>query len=104
MWLKKLLPLALACVMCGCTGHVTPTPLTSVAVLQVFKPIPNSTAAPCPMQQSVAEHNSVYDTLRTNNPVTYKAPCDLGQPLGKVTKPLGPTPQIVASAVPKGVP
>ena len=84
----------------GCAAMpAPPAPLTSVAVLQVFKPIPNSAAAPCPMQQGVAEHNSVYDTLKTGSPVVYKAPCDTGK-----AAPAAAKPQAVASAAPKGVP
>jgi hypothetical protein len=89
---KKLLPLALALATAGCAAPGTPTPLTDTSVLQAFKPLPNSAQAPCPVQQGVAEHNSVFDTLRTGKPVVYKAPCDLPKQIASVNPRKGVVP------------
>jgi hypothetical protein len=51
--------------------------LTEDGALKAFKPIANSSQAPCAMQKDVAEHNSAYDTLKTKQPVSYKAPCEV---------------------------
>lgn len=53
---------------------------TSESALRAFKPIPNSTRAPCVMQRAVAAHNSAYDTLQQGREVVYKAPCDVDKP------------------------
>ena len=50
--------------------------LTTKVALDSFKPIPNSSVAPCVMQRAVAEHNSKYDTLKTGKETVYKAPGD----------------------------
>lgn len=67
-----LSPLAAAC--------ETPTQLLKTSALEAFKPIPNSSQAPCDMQKAVAEHNSVYDTLKTGKTKVYKAPCVVDKP------------------------
>lgn len=48
--------------------------------MAAFKPIPNSSRAPCVMQKAVAEHNSVHATLTTKKETIYKAPCDVDKP------------------------
>lgn len=40
-----------------------------------FRPIPYSARDTCETQAAVAEHNAVYDTLKTGRPVVYKPPC-----------------------------
>lgn len=40
-----------------------------------FRPIPYSARDTCETQAAVAEHNAVYDTLKTGKPVVYKPPC-----------------------------
>lgn len=42
-----------------------------------FRPIPYSRQDTCPTQRAVAEHNAVYDTLKTGKAVAYRAPCEL---------------------------
>ena len=42
-----------------------------------FRPIPYSARDTCETQAAVAEHNAVYDTLKTGKPVVYKPPCVL---------------------------
>ncbi len=67
---------ALAAVLSLALGACeTPTALLKTSALDAFKPIPNSAQAPCDMQKAVAEHNSVYDTLKTGKEKVYKAPC-----------------------------
>ena len=80
---KLSIALALPLVMMGCAANETPIPLTETGVLAAFKPIANSSKAPCAMQKDVAEHNSAYDTLRTKRPQSYKAPCDVDKPKAK---------------------
>lgn len=63
--------------MAGCAASEIPIPLTETGALAAFKPIANSSQAPCAMQKDVAEHNSAYDTLKTKQPQTYKAPCEV---------------------------
>jgi hypothetical protein len=64
--------------------------LTEDGALAAFKPIPNSSKAPCEIQRAIAGHNSVYATLTTKKDTVYKAPCD-------VDKPKGSAPQKVAA-------
>ena len=59
----------------------TQTPLTKTSALAAFKLIPNSSRAPCDMQKAVAEHNSVYTTLKTGAETVYKAPCQVTKPV-----------------------
>ena len=61
----------------GLAACSTPTPLLKTSALEAFKPIPNSARAPCDMQKAVAEHNSVYQSLKTGKDVAYKAPCQI---------------------------
>ena len=63
-----------------------PTPLTKTSALDAFKQIPNSSQAPCTMQKAVAEHNSVYDTLKTGKETVYKAPCQVVKTVLETTK------------------
>ena len=67
-----LLPATLALAACE-----TPTALTKGGALDAFKPIQNSSLAPCEMQKDVAEHNSRYDSIKTGKAVVYKAPCQV---------------------------
>jgi hypothetical protein len=53
----------------------TPSPTEPSVALDAFKPISNSAKAPCKVQKEIAEHNSVYETLRGGKEVTYLAPC-----------------------------
>lgn len=70
-----ILPLA-AC------STLTPS-LTKTGALEAFKPIRNSPQAPCEMQKEVADHNTVYDSLKTGKSVKYLAPCEVKQPEAK---------------------
>lgn len=72
---KLIAPATAAVLAAGCATHIPI--LTDQGALAAFKPIPNSTRAPCTMQRAVAEHNSRYDTLKTGSEVAYKAPCDV---------------------------
>jgi hypothetical protein len=74
---RLLTALALPLAIAGCAGSGIPIPLTEDGALKAFKPIANSSQAPCAMQKDVAEHNSAYDTLKTKQPVSYKAPCEV---------------------------
>lgn len=73
---------ALGCALAtGSLGAcATPTLLTKTSALEAFKPIANSAHAPCRVQREIAEHNTVYDTLKTGKPVKYLAPCDADKP------------------------
>lgn len=79
---KLIAPVIAAALAAGCA---TPTLLTNQGALAAFKPIPNSTQAPCSMQRAVAEHNSRYDTLKQGSEVAYKAPCDTDRPAPKTS-------------------
>lgn len=74
---RLLIALALPLVTAGCAGSAIPIPLTSDGALKAFKPIANSSAAPCVIQKDIAAHNSAYDTLKLKQAVTYKAPCEV---------------------------
>lgn len=78
--LRLLIALVLPLATAGCAGSETLIPLTESGALSAFKPIANSPKAPCEMQKQVAEHNSAYDTLKTKQSVTYKAPCEIDKP------------------------
>ena len=67
--------LALNLAACASTGQ-TPIPLTDGGAIGAFKPIPNSSRAPCETQKAIARHNSVYDTLKSKRLVEYRAPCE----------------------------
>jgi hypothetical protein len=67
-------PLLLPLSLMACATQ-TPSPTSPSVALDAFKPVSNSAKAPCRMQQEVAEHNSVYETLRTGKEVVYLAPC-----------------------------
>lgn len=82
MPLKKLAPFVCSLALAGCE---TPTALTKTGALEAFKPIPNSSHAPCQMQRAVAEHNAVYDTLASGKAVAYRAPCDIDKPAPKTS-------------------
>jgi hypothetical protein len=79
--MKKLsqlsIALALSLALPGCAAKEIPIPLTEEGALKAFKPIANSSAAPCPLQREVAKHNAAYDTLKTGKPASYSAPCDV---------------------------
>jgi len=45
--------------------------------VEVFEPIRYSAEDTCATQRRIAEHNSVYDTLRTGERVVYAAPCEI---------------------------
>lgn len=78
---------ALALATLPLAGCGTPTLLTKEGALAAFKPLRNSLQAPCEMQRDVAEHNSRYDSMKTGNPVTYKAPCDVDKKPALSTEP-----------------
>lgn len=82
----KLTVCALALNLAGCAAKETSIPLTEDGALRAFRPIPNSSTAPCPMQRAVAAHNSVYDTLKAKKAVYYRAPCDSDGKGGAVAK------------------
>lgn len=88
MRLYRLLTVCgLGCALQACAaGNVTPIALTEAGAVRAFKPIPNSSRAPCEMQKAVAEHNSVLETIKSKKDVVYKAPCDVdkGGPAQKV--------------------
>jgi hypothetical protein len=75
----KLARLALLLPLTGLAACAIPTPSptegTPKVALEAFKPIANSPKAPCRVQKEIAEHNSVYETLRNGKQVTYLAPC-----------------------------
>lgn len=50
--------------------------LSTEGAIRSFKPISNSSKAPCKIQKEIAAHNSVYDSLKLKKEVVYKAPCD----------------------------
>jgi len=60
--------------------------LTKTSALDAFKLIPNSSKAPCDMQKAVAEHNSVYTTLKTGAETVYKAPCQVTKTVPETAK------------------
>lgn len=64
----------------GCATH---TPQTIDTSVKSFKAIGSSKRDTCETQQAIAEHNSVYDTLKTGKPVAYVAQCDLNKPVAK---------------------
>ena len=74
--LKLLAVFGLSLATAGCAGNVIRTVSTD-GITRTFKPIPNSSGAPCEMQRAVAAHNSAYDSLVRKREVVYKAPCDV---------------------------
>lgn len=50
--------------------------VSTEGALRAFKPIANSSQAPCKVQREIAAHNSVYDSLRLKQQIVYSAPCD----------------------------
>lgn len=82
--LPHLTACALSLALGACAANEIPIVSTSGA-LASFKPIPNSTKAPCEMQRAVAAHNSAYDTLKTGTERVYKAPCDVDKPEAKTS-------------------
>jgi len=45
--------------------------------VEVFEPIAGYGSCGCGVQRRIAEHNSIYDTLRTGERRVYAAPCEL---------------------------
>lgn len=81
---KRIAP-ALVLVVCTLlvTGCATHTQVVDTST-RSFKPISYSRNDTCETQQQVAEHNSVYDTLKTGKPVSYVAPCSQNKRVAKV--------------------
>lgn len=75
--LKQASAFALSLALAGCAAPATQIPLTETGALASFKPIPNSSRAPCQIQRAIAAHNSVYETLTTKREVIFRAPCDV---------------------------
>jgi len=65
--------LCAAVLLSGCATR-TQTIDTSV---EVFEPIRYSADDTCATQKRIAEHNSVYDTLKSGERVVYAAPCEI---------------------------
>jgi len=61
--------------LAGCSA--TPTPQTIDTAVEAFEPIRYSKADSCATQKRIAEHNSVYDTLKRGKRVVYAAPCEI---------------------------
>lgn len=62
----------------GVSGCSTPTPLLSdTGALRAFEPISANPADTCGTQKAIARHNSRYDSIRLNKPVSYAAVCEL---------------------------
>jgi hypothetical protein len=62
-------------VLAGCSA--TPTPRPTDTAIEAFEPIRYSAADTCATQKRIAEHNSVYDTLKRGKRVVYAAPCEI---------------------------
>jgi hypothetical protein len=81
---RRIAP-ALALVVCaltvqGCSTHTQQVVDTGV---RSFKPISSSARDTCDTQRQIAEHNSVYDTLKAGKQIAYVAPCDRNKPVAK---------------------
>lgn len=59
--------------------------LSTNGAIAAFRALPNSRKAPCQIQRAIAEHNSVYATLRSGKETVYKAPCDVDKPEAKTS-------------------
>lgn len=77
--LKKCAALCAAVLLAGCA---TRTQTVDTAV-EVFGPIRYSQDDTCATQKRLAEHNSVYDTLKSGRRVVYAAPCEIEPGSGK---------------------
>lgn len=72
----RLMMCAVALATLALAACETPTRVIDTSV-NSFRPIPYSARDTCETQAAVAEHNAVYDTLKTGRPVVYKPPCAL---------------------------